>query len=83
MDMHERKAKMASEAEAFIALPGNNLEFYSSVLCFPTLTYRATFWCHEYRRRIWNYGRAIGNDNMGTTWNSQKTGEAVAQAAQL
>ena len=27
-DMHERKAEMAREADAFIALPGNFLETY-------------------------------------------------------
>lgn len=94
--MHERKAAMAREADAFIALPGNHLEnshqysfkrkqtiilsvlfletveifLYKLEIVFLGSTTYTSFSFFDGFRRIWNHGRAVGDDNMGPTWNS-------------
>lgn len=63
-DMHERKAAMAQEAEAFIALPGEKNVFYTEfVQVF--IKFKVLIFVF---RRLWNNGGTAGDDNMVTTW---------------
>lgn len=83
--MHERKAAMAQEAEAFIALPGekkksfyiqnqNNFVMMKLLVYYylkPLIFFFSFFFC---LRRLWNYGGTAGDDNMVTTWYPQENG---------
>lgn len=71
--MHERKAEMAREADAFIALPGSDSELQYLIQFTSVFPIKGTVIELIDFRWIRDNGRAIGNDNMVTTWNSQKT----------
>ena len=66
--MHERKAAMAQEAEAFIALPGEFLKTSKQVyICFLHVFLKRR-WLLVSIRRLWNYGGTAGDYYMGTAW---------------
>ena len=75
-DMHERKSQMAKHADGFIALPGEFLKEGPT----PTLNKRlipnsvfnsmGIFLSSKIFRWIWDYGGAVGDDNMVSAWDT-------------
>ena len=65
--MHERKAEMARQADAFIALPGI---FQSAPLVFLIFLHRIYIHGVGTFRRLWNHGGSIRDDHMVPAWNS-------------
>jgi hypothetical protein len=69
-DMHERKAEMARQSEAFIALPGAR-SFFSATMNHTGNSVELN--CPFLFRRVWNNGGAAGDDNVVATRNPQQT----------
>lgn len=84
-DMHQRKAEMARQADAFIALPGMSRSSFNQrfskfawilVVCMHAHFKRLTIFAYILtisRRWIWHSRRTARGYYMGSTWNSPQT----------